>query len=270
MNYDVADFETDVISLSYTIPVLVDFWADWCGPCKTLGPILEKLADQHNGEWDLRKVDTEKFPTIAAQYRVTSIPNVKLFVDGEVTDEFTGALPEPAIAKWLINAIPSKYKMQLDGAKELLLENRIAEAREILNMVTATEPDNEQALVLLAQSFLAEDTDRAVSTVKSLDLGSKHLDAAEAIRTLGDLYGYIDDNRTLPDERVKTEFLGAVVKSKANDFTGALEGFLEVIRKNRYYNEDGARKACVAIFSLLGDQHSITKRYSRTLSNILY
>ncbi|MDP7578850.1 MAG: tetratricopeptide repeat protein, partial [SAR202 cluster bacterium] len=85
-----------------------------------------------------------------------------------------------------------------------------------------------------------------------------------------DLYGYIDDNRTLPDERVKTEFLGAVVKSKANDFTGALEGFLEVIRKNRYYNEDGARKACVAIFSLLGDQHSITKRYSRTLSNILY
>lgn len=270
MDYGTEDFETDVIKKSYSIPVLVDFWANWCGPCKTLGPILEKLADKHKGEWALSKVDTEKFPKIAARYQITSIPNVKLFVDGEITDEFAGALPEPAISKWLIQAIPSKYRMQLDGAKELLLENRIPEAREILNSVTAAEPDNDHALVLLAQSFLSEDAERAVSTVQPVDLGSNHLEAAEAVRTLGGLYSYLDDNHSLLDEPVKEDYLDAILKSKTNDLQGALDGFLEVIHKNRYYDQDGARKACVAIFSLLGDQHDLTKRYRRTLSYALY
>ena len=270
MAYDTDDFEKDVIERSYTIPVLVDFWAEWCGPCKILGPVLEKLAGQHEGEWALAKLDTERHPTVAAQYRITSIPNVNLFVDGQVSNEFVGALPEPAVSKWLSDAVPSKYRMQLDGAKELLSENRVPEAQEILNTVIAAEPDNDQATVLLAQSLLSSDAERALSVVEPIDLGSKHLEAAEAIRTLASLYGYLDDDQALPDESVRDEYLTAVSSAKANDLEGALDGFVQVVRKNRYYDDDGSRKACLAIFSLLGDQDELTRRYRRALSNALY
>ena len=134
----------------------------------------------------------------------------------------------------------------------------------------AAEPDNDQAAVLLAQSFLSSDAEHAVSLVEPVDLGSKHLAAAEAIRTLASLYGYLDDGRSLPEHAVRSEYLGTVAKAKSHDFDGALAGFVQVVRKSRYYDDDGARRACIAVFSLLGDQNELTKRHRRALSNALY
>ena len=99
--YDTDNFDVDVLERSREKPVLVDFWAAWCGPCRVIGPVLERLADDNGDDWELRKLDTEKHPDIARQYRITSIPAVKLFVDGEVKDEFVGALPEQMIVLWL-------------------------------------------------------------------------------------------------------------------------------------------------------------------------
>ena len=92
--YEIEDFEKDVILRSHETPVVVDFWAQWCGPCKVLGPILESLADRHTNPWILAKVDTERYPDESSRFGVRSIPNVKMFVDGKVIDEFVGALPE--------------------------------------------------------------------------------------------------------------------------------------------------------------------------------
>ena len=109
MSHEITDFTTDVLERSNSIPVLVDFWAAWCGPCRTLGPVLERLAEKQAGRWVLAKVDTEKFPQIAAQYGVRGIPNVKLFIKGKVVDEFTGALPERAVEQWLAKAVPGPH-----------------------------------------------------------------------------------------------------------------------------------------------------------------
>lgn len=106
MSYDVSDFQTEVLDASHEHPVLADFWAEWCGPCRALGPILEKLASEAEGRWRLAKVDTEAFPETAAREGVRGLPNVKLYVEGRVADEFLGALPEDQIREWLERTLP--------------------------------------------------------------------------------------------------------------------------------------------------------------------
>lgn len=270
VNYDIDDFEADVIQRSHAMPVLVDFWAEWCGPCKVLGPILERLADQNRDEWVLAKLDTEAHPTIAAQYGIRSIPNVKLFVDEQVTDEFTGALPEPRVLEWLQNAIPSRYRAQVEGARQLLLEDRASQAQEILQTVVAAEPNNDQATTLLAQALLSSDVEQAMKTVERVELGSKYFEAADSIRTLARMFGSIDAPQSLPEDKVKEMYLRAIRAARSNDFEAALDGFIEVILKDRYYDDDGSRKACIAIFKLLGEDHEITGRYRTVLSRALY
>ena len=109
MNHEVKDFQKDVIDKSFDKPVLVDFWAEWCAPCRMIGPVLEKLAEENKGNWELVKVDTDNNQQVAMKYGVRGIPNVKLFRNGEVINEFTGALPEQAIKEWLKKSIPSKF-----------------------------------------------------------------------------------------------------------------------------------------------------------------
>ena len=109
---ELIDFQSDVIEASKTTPVLVDFWAEWCGPCVYLSPTLEKLAEKAGDSWTLLKVNTESQPELAAEYGIRSIPNVKLFVNGEMSGEFIGALPEEEIKRWLESNIPDQGNVE--------------------------------------------------------------------------------------------------------------------------------------------------------------
>jgi len=129
MDYEVKDFSNDVIKKSFDVPVLVDFWAEWCGPCKMLSPVLENLADRFKGEWELVKVDTDKNQEIASQYGIRGIPNVKLFSEGNVIDEFTGALPEHMILNWLKKSVPGKNYKKIEVAISLLSSGNNEEAK---------------------------------------------------------------------------------------------------------------------------------------------
>jgi putative thioredoxin len=174
------------------------------------------------------------------------------------------------VVQWLRKAVPSKYHAQLKGASQLVLEGRMAEARELLEHIVAAEADNERAAVLLAQTHLNTDQQQAVKAVESVNLGSESFEPAEAIRTLAGVFGRAETPVTLPDDPVRGLYLDAVAKARSNDFVAALDGFIEVVRKNRYYDDDGSRKACIAIFKLLGEDSQVTKEYRRALSNALY
>ena len=113
-------FKQEVIDKSYEIPVVVDFWAPWCGPCQYLGPVIEQLATEANGKWQLVKVNTDENQDIAIQYGIQGIPAVKMFINGKVADEFTGALPRPQIEQWLEKNIPDERKKQLAGIAKAL------------------------------------------------------------------------------------------------------------------------------------------------------
>ena len=270
MNYDTNDFEKDVIERSHVIPVLVDFWADWCAPCKVLGPVLEKLAHESEGRWELAKLDTEKFQAVAAKFGIRSIPNVKLFVDGQVTEEFVGALPESKVAEWLRKALPSKHDAQLEGARSLLRQGLPAKAREILEFIVAAESDNEQAVLLLAQTHLGSDPKLAVKTVDSVKLGSQSFEGAEAIRTLATLFERAKAQDSFAPDPVRDLYVTATDKVRSSDFDAAVDDFIEVIRRERRYDDDGSRKACVAIFTLLGEEHEVTRKYRSALSAALF
>ncbi|WP_367025962.1 tetratricopeptide repeat protein [Methylococcus sp. ANG] len=264
------DFDRAVIEASFTIPVLVDFWAPWCAPCRALTPALEAVAARLAGRFELVKVNTEEHPEIAQQYGVRGIPNVKLFVDGAVADEFTGALPESALEDWLKGALPSPHRGQLKLAEGLIGAGRAAEAEPVLRQVLAAEPANGRAAVLLAHLLLKTQPDEALEALKPIGPDSDQSDAAEALRTLARLFGLLEHPERLAEADAKSAYLDAIGKIREEDYEPALDQLIELVRKARGYDEDGARKACVAIFRLLGDGHELTRRYRGQLSNALY
>jgi len=269
MSYEVHDFEREVLQRSYSVPVLVDFWAEWCAPCRMLAPVLERLAARANGRWVLAKVNTEEHPELAYRYGVRSIPNVKLFVDGQVVDEFVGALPEYVIERWLEQALPSPHRKLLQQAEQLLQAQRISEAQSLLEQVLAAEPNNEAARALLAKLLLLAEPERARELVVPIEPGSPYEELAESIRTLAPLL-QLSSPEQLPEAPVRPLFWSAVQALQRGDYAQALEHLIEVIRTDRYYFDDAARKTCIAIFKFLGEEHPITLRYRRDFSSALY
>lgn len=268
MSFDVADFQKEVIERSKEKPVLVDFWAEWCAPCRILGPVLEKLAGEAIGDWVLAKVNTEEMPDVAREYNIRSIPNVKLFVDGKPEAEFVGALPEPMLKQWLQKNIPSKSRKEVERAEALLDKGRNEEAATILDSVIKSEPGNHKARVLLALMLLDTDLPRAEELVNPIEEDSDVFDLAEAVRTFAALAH--KPAESLPDKPAKETYLKGIKKLKTRDYAAALEAFIEVIRNDREYDNDGSRKACVAIFKVLGEDHDITQQYRREFSRALY
>jgi putative thioredoxin len=269
MVYDVHDFDAEVIQRSYTQPVLVDFWAEWCMPCKMLSPILERLASQQESRWVLAKVDTEEHPQVASQFDVRGIPNVKLFVDGKAIAEFTGALPEYAVSQWLTRVLPSKSRASIERAREFIAAGDLAGARELLAEANLSDPDDQEVSVLLAQTLVFSDRPRASSLVERVD-EPKHSELADAIRTLLHLLDVVDHPELLPDSHAKSLYWSAASDVKLKNFDSALGKFIDVIRTDRFFDDDGARKACIAIFKYLGEEHPITQKHRRQFGSALY
>ena len=268
MNYEIKDFQKDVIDKSFDKPVLVDFWAEWCGPCKMIGPILEKLAEENKDNWELAKVDTDKNQEIAMRYGVRGIPNVKLFRNGEVINEFTGALPEPAIKDWLTKSIPSKFADRIEQAKVLLKNGNITDAKVILEDIHSGDVNNSEVKVLLAKILLFEDRKEALRLIQNVDGNLNNIELAEAIGTLAELLNR--DLKYLAESRVKENYTSAINDLRKKDFDSTLTKFIEIIRTDRTYDDDGSRKACIAIFKYLGEDHEITLKHRRDFGSALY
>ena len=271
MAYDVVDFQEEVIQASYDQPVVVDFWAPWCGPCRVLGPVLERLAVQGEGRWKLAKINTDQNQEVSIQYGIRGIPAVKLFVDGQVVNEFTGALPEHMVKKWLEESIPSGDKLQLEAAEAAMNAGQLDMAREILRSLLSSDPNNPILRVRMAQVTAHESFSKAAGLVEGIEITDSSLfQVVESIRTLARAETIAQNDTTLPDEAGKEEYVSALKAVHDKKWDEAIQQFIEVIQKNRYYDDDGSRKACIALFMFLGPQHELTLKHRRMFDMVLY
>ena len=267
MSFELKDFQKDVIEKSSEIPVLVDFWAEWCGPCKVLSPILEKLAEKYKKQCMLVKINTDEYQQLAMEYGIRGIPNVKLFINGKVVNEFTGAMPENMIEDWLKKAIPGKYEKQIEEA-EVLIDSNPEAAKKILEMVLTNEEENEKAGLLLAKILVFEETHEALNIIKRLEGNLENTELAESIKTFSSLFNKVN-SETLPESEVREKYISAINETKRKNFDQALVKFIDIIKTNRNYDDDGARKACIAIFKFLVEEHEITLRHRRDFGSAL-
>jgi putative thioredoxin len=266
---NVTNFQDDVIEASKERPVLVDFWAPWCGPCRMLGPILEKLEGEGRGAWRLAKVNTDENPAVATRYRISSIPAVKLFVDGEVAAEFIGALPEARVRDWLEENVPSEVRKLIERAEALLDEGIDAEAESILAEVLSREPENPDALLLQSKLLLFGDSNRAAELARRAGTAKaglyKKTQAVETIARLITLSG-----EELPSGKGRDAYAVAIDALKQRDLDTAISRLVEVVRLDRQCDDDGARRACIALFALLGDQHAVTQKHRRAFQMAVF
>lgn len=263
-----TSFEKDVIEASSELPVLADFWAEWCGPCRALGPVLEELAAEADGVWRLVKVNVDENQEAAQAYGVQGIPACKLFHHGEVIGEFTGALPKPQVTQWLKDHLPSADKDAVARVDSLIETGQVDEARTILESHHQADPDQMDFALRLARLTFGGDPGKAVALVESIEIGHPAYEEADAIRTLGKLAAQTDPSESGDGWRLYVE--GNVALAEG-DYGTALDRWIEAIAGgHRELDDDGPRRACIALFKLLGEQHELTQSRRRAFSSALF
>lgn len=269
-----ADFRTEVLDRSQEIPVLVDFWAEWCGPCRVLGPVLEKLAERAGGRWELVKVDTERHPEIARALRIQGIPAVKLIHQGKIIGEFTGALGEAQVAMWLEQHLPAPTDDAWARAQALVAAGDVAAARTALETLLAENPAHDSARLELAKILLREDPAAARTQLESI---TGEADAYATAQNLLHLVGVVEGSRgekaptngSGQDPEALRLYRSAASDFAAGDWNAALEKWIDVVGRDRTIDDDGARRACIALFAVLGEEHELTQNWRRRFSMAL-
>ena len=268
-----AEFPEAVLQRSREVPVVVDFWAEWCGPCKVLGPLLEKAAADGQGAFELVKIDVDANPELANQYQVQGIPTVVGFRDGQAALRFTGAIPESSLQAWLTELLPDGMDLAVDEARDAALGGDVAGAEAIFRQVLSQRPDHSEAGTGLASLLIARgDADEAMIVLGKLT-PSADVDRLQAAARLAAVRN--DDIPALEaslaenpkDEKAPLEL--ALSLAGRGGFEPALDHMLRLVR-DRGELKDEARVAMVDVFGVLGEDHPLTGSYRRQLASALF
>ena len=273
-------FQSEVIERSHSTPVLVDFWAPWCGPCRSLSPVLEKLAGEYAGAFLLAKINTDENPDLALTFQVRSIPQVVLFQEGQAVDQFAGAIPEAEIRRFLKPYCPTEVDQLFALARGKLDAGQTEEARGLLEQVVDREPQHSAALLALAKLLIEQQQpEQARSHLRAIPFLADEKEAADRMEQV---IGFQADCEAAGGQASLRETLEknpqdlaarmalASCLAAAGQHREALEEFLAVVARDKHYRKDSARKAMLAVFSLIGERSDLAEEFRGRLARTLY
>jgi putative thioredoxin len=266
-----ATFQAEVIERSAQQPVVVDFWAPWCGPCRTLGPTLERLAKESDGGFRLAKLNVDENPELAMRFEVQGIPAVKAFRGGKVVAEFVGAQPEPAVRQFIKKLAPDKAEQLLSMAGTMLAAHRWPEAEAGYRQIRLSDPSSGPAALGLLKTLLAQG--KGEEAERLLDQFPNGREAGDAER-LRPLARFLVDARGTPDcpdqETLEAEYCRAGKRIAAGELQGAMDAILAVLRRDKRFLQGEPRMVMLGIFEVLGDQDALTREYRNKLASVLF
>lgn len=265
-----ADFAVSVLERSHDVPVVVDFWADWCGPCKVLGPTLERLAAEAGGSWELVKVDVDQNPQLAGQFAVQGIPTVIGFRDGGPVTRFTGALPEPQIRQFLDELVPSELDLAAAHGRLLLEEGDEAGAEAAWRSVLAADPAHGEAGTGLAVLLIDRGANDEALEVLSRLAPTGEVERLKAAARVGTASGDIEALAGAAESGEPKDLLDYGKALAAVGRHGeALPQLLEAVSSRQDPVAEEARQAMVDVFEVLGEDPLVAE-YRRKLANALF
>jgi putative thioredoxin len=274
------DFEQSVVQRSHKVPIVIDFWAPWCGPCRALGPTLEKLAEEQQGKFILAKINIDENPMLAQAFQIQSIPAVKAVRNGALAGEFLGAQPEPNVRRFIEQLMPSEAESLAQEAQRLEVAGKAQGAESLYRAALAKEANQPLALLGLARVLVqrGEENDAQTLLTRIPNTAPEHPAAQQLLAQLrlkqtgasaGDEQKYRDRLAADPND-LDARFELSQVLAAVGRFEEALTELLTIVKKDRKFRDEGARKAMLEIFEVIGARSDLAEHYRSELAKVLF
>ncbi|MBN1147631.1 MAG: tetratricopeptide repeat protein [Anaerolineales bacterium] len=266
-----ADFEYQVLGYSKQIPVVVDFWAEWCSPCRTLGPLLENLAQEAQGAFRLAKLNVDQNPNLALRYGVHGIPIIKAFRNEEIVAELIGAQPEPRLREFLRQIAPSQSDLMLEKGLSLLDAGEIRQAEPVFRQVLKSTPESAPAQLGLAKCLLLLNQGEAARKLLAGFPANRQYKTAQALLPLAQALARPEDGAHYETSNpLDAAFDNALRLVRRGNIEAAMDGLLDILREDKHYRDGEARRTMIALLELLGDNSPLARQYRNELASVLF
>ena len=276
---DVTDvtFDREVIEQSRRVPVVIDFWAPWCAPCRTLGPVLERLAEEHGGAFVLAKINVDENPQVSTAFGIRSIPAVKAVHEGEIVDEFVGALPEATLRQFLRGILPSESDRLAEEARSAEHRGDRDGALALYRRALEGDPNHPAARLGLGRLLSDSDADAALAELDRVLPATAERTEADRLaarlrlaRENGAGDAELRARLQMEPNDLEARLKLARLLAARQEYEAALAHLLEVVKRDRSYEDEAGRKSMLDIFQILGSANPLTEKYRSELARVLF